>query len=293
MRVRTKISLFVIPLAILPLLLVGLFSYQSLLKGFEEQAYLDDQQLCLIAATRIEKALDESRDGTLLLSSLLSSKLNKRGDQRVDLDPVKRERVEKLLEGDDNPIKEFARGLAIRYSPCVRIRLIGPDGKELFKTQGMTEEFELGSALHDPIFLQAVAVSVANRYLCQFSPVERCHDGKRRTTFSIPLYYGEGSRGVLMGFVFLDLDLEAFSKILLEMETTRPGYYFLFDGSGKIMAEAGGHLVSATEPDYEDYQSAVRQVVDNPQPGFTHTAYEAAGKRFFVSSLACEGIHRF
>ena len=39
MRIRNKISLFVIPLTILPMLILGIFSYQSLLKGFEEDVY--------------------------------------------------------------------------------------------------------------------------------------------------------------------------------------------------------------------------------------------------------------
>lgn len=101
MRIRTKISLFVIPLAMLPLLLVGLYAYRALIKGFEEQAYLDDQQLCLLAATKIEQVLDECHNSLVLLSSLLVS-------QREN------QRLQKFGPGVDHSIQKVAQSLVLQ-----------------------------------------------------------------------------------------------------------------------------------------------------------------------------------
>jgi signal transduction histidine kinase len=207
------------------------------------------------------------------LSSLLLPHLNKPDAQQV----------ETLIAGVDNPIKEVANGLAIYHSPYVRIRFIASDGRELFITQGLKKDFNLGSALDESIFLQAVSVSG------QFPPLKREHDSLWVTTFSIPLNYAKGATPwgydvALLGFIFLDLDMASLSKILREMAATRPGYYFLFDGSGSIIAEGGTSLISAGDPNYEHYQSALRQVRDDPKPNFSHHAFDAGEQRFFIGS---------
>jgi len=264
MRIRAKISLFVIPLAMLPLLLIGLYSYRSLIKGFEEQAYLDDQQLCLLAATRIEQELDECHDGLLLIASLLSTHLIKPDGQRL----------EQLIAGANPPIEEVAQSLAIRHSPHVRIRLIAPDGKELLIAQGLAKEFKLGNALNESIFLQAVSVQG------QFPPIKRDQDNGWTTTFSTHLQHDL----TLKGFIFLDLNLEALSKILRELAKARPAYYFLFDGSGRILAEGGETPLSESAPAYKKYQAALLQARENPAPNFIHKTFDVEGKRFFIGS---------
>jgi signal transduction histidine kinase len=268
MRIRTKLFLFVIPLAMLPLLLVGLYAYQSLLKGFEEQAYLADQQLCLSAAAGIEQILDECHDNLNLLSSMLSTWLS-RPDER---------RLEQMI-ARENPIKEFAQSLALRYSPYLQIRLLAPEGKELFIARGLIRKLELGSALDDPIFLQAVSVSG------QFPPQAQDRHGRGVTTFSERLIHRRTAHDqTLLGFVFLDLDLEAISKTLRAVAATTPGYYFLFDGSGRILADGGDAPLFETESQTESYQSLLQQIRANPKPAFSHRAYRMAGKRFFFSS---------
>jgi signal transduction histidine kinase len=267
MRIRSKLFLFVIPLAMLPLLFVGLYAYQSLLKGFEEQAYLDDQRLCLSVAAGIEQVLDECHDNLNLLSSMLSTWLSQPDRQRLE-----------LMIARENPIKEFAQSLALRHSPSLQIRLLAPEGKELFIARGLIRNSELGSALDEPIFLQAVSVSG------QFPPNAQNRDGRGVTTFSERLIHGRTIHDqTLLGFVFLDLDLEAISKILRAAATT-PGYYFLFDGSGRILADGGAAPLFAAELQTESHQSLLQQICANPQPAFSHQAYRMAGKRFFVSS---------
>jgi signal transduction histidine kinase len=268
MRIRAKISFFVIPLTMLPLLLVGLYSYQSLVTGFEEQAYLDDQQLCLMAAMRIEQALDECHDGLSLLTTLLLPHLSQPDGQRL----------EKVIGGTGNAIKQTAQSLAVRHSPYLRIRLIAPEGRELFVAQGLKEHAP-GSALNEPIFLQAVSTGG------QFPPCDRDHQGSLETTFATSLVHAPTPHNhILKGFVFLDLDLEKLSKILRELAATRPGYYFLFDGAGKVLAEGGDAPFSKSDPGYKTYQTALLRICGNPQPNFIHHVFDAAGKRFFVSS---------
>jgi len=268
MRIRTRLSLFVIPLALLPLLLVGLYAYQSLLKGFEEQAYLDDQQLCLIAAAGVEQVLDECHDNLNLLSSMLSAWLSQSDGQRL-----------KQMIPRENPIKEFAQSLALRHSPYLQIRLLAPEGKELFIARGLIKNFALGSALDEPIFLQAVSVSG------QFPPHAQDRDGRGVTTFSERLIHRRTVHDqTLLGFVFLDLDLEAISKILRQATAATPGYYFLFDGSGRILADGGEAALFEAELQTESYQPLLQQIRANPKPAFSHQAYHMAGKRFFISS---------
>ncbi len=267
MRIRNKLFLFVIPLAMLPLLLVGLYAYQSLLKGFEEQAYLADQQLCLSTAAGIEQVLDECHDNLNLLSSMLSTWLSQPDGRRLE-----------QMIARKNPIAEFAQSLALRRSPYLQIRLLAPEGKELFIARGLVRNFELGSALDEPIFLQAVSVSG------QFPPHAQDRDGRGVTTFSERLLHNRTAHDqTLLGFVFLDLDLEAISKILRAAAAT-PGYYFLFDGSGRILADGGEAPLFETELQTENYQALLQQIRANPKPAFSHRAYRMAGKRFFISS---------
>jgi hypothetical protein len=267
MRIRNKLFLFVIPLAMLPLLLVGLYAYQALLKGFEEQAYLDDQQLCLNAAAGIEQVLDECHDNLNLLSSMLLTWLSQ----------PDRQRLEQMI-ARQNPIKEFAQSLALRYSPYLQIRLIAPEGKELFIARGLSRNFKLGSALDEPIFMQAVSVSG------QFPPHAKNRHGQGVTTFSERLIHSPAVYDqTLLGFVFLGLDLEAISKILRAAAAT-PGYYFLFDGSGRILADGGEAPLFETESQTESDQSLLQQIRANPKPAFFHQACRVADQRFFINS---------
>ena len=75
MRIRKKILSLVIPLSILPSLMIGIYAYNTLITGFEEQIYLENQQLCHLAASNVEDLLDKCHDGILLISTILSTKL--------------------------------------------------------------------------------------------------------------------------------------------------------------------------------------------------------------------------
>jgi hypothetical protein len=200
MRIRGKISLFVIPLATVPIMLIGLFSHQSLTQAFAEQIYMDEKQLCQMTAARLERAMDECRDGLLLLSSLLKTEIQKHNKPQL----------EKIISADGNLIQTTAKAITIRHSPHVKIRLILANGKEVFAAQELRTGFAANSALHEPIFLQAVAVaSYGYQFITQFPPFEIPHTHVVATTFSVPLYHN----ATLLGFVFLDYDLAAFSKI--------------------------------------------------------------------------------
>jgi signal transduction histidine kinase len=271
MRIRGKISLFVVPLATVPMILIGLFSHRSLTKAFAEQIYLDEKRLCQLTAARLERALDECRDGLLLLSSLLKTEIQKHDDPRL----------EKIISADGSPIQTTAKAITIRHSPYVKIRLILANGKEVFAAQELRTGFAAKSALREPIFLQAVAVaSYGYRFITQFPPGKISNKQFVATTFSIPLYHNT----TLLGFVFLDYDLAAFSKILREAATASPGYYFLHDGGGKIIVEAGKTVVSESDFSHREYQSALQRMRSNPQPVFVHQEYSASGKRFFISA---------
>jgi signal transduction histidine kinase len=271
MRIRGKISLFVIPLATVPIILIGLFSHRSLTKAFAEQIYLDEKQLCRMTATRLERAMDECRDGLLLLSSLLKTEIKK--SDKPDL--------EKIISTDENLIQATAKAMTIRHSPYVRLRIILANGKEVFAAQQLRASFAANSALHEPIFLQAVAVaSYGYLFVTQFPPFEITNDHILATTFSVPLYH----KATLLGFVFLDYDLAAFSKILQDMAVASPGYYLLHDGGGKIIAAAGEAVIPESDSYHQEYQSTLQQIRNNPQPVFVHRDYSAGGKRFFVSA---------
>jgi len=266
MRIRTKFSFFVIPLAILPLLFVGLFSFRTLIQGFDQQTYLEDQQLSNIAATRIERILDDCRDSILMISTLASTKISKSADRSL----------ERLIAEADNSIQQTAAGFALRHSPHVRIRFLAADGRELFAAQGLGKSFRLGNALTEPIFLQAVAVSGQARFPCQFPPA-RGNDGVWTTSFSVPLLHN----GEIRGFVFLDLDLKAFAEGLNRLTAGSPGYYFLFDGTGNVLAEAGEAPLSEKDP---QAHALFAQVRTDPEPVFTHKQYHAGPKKLFINS---------
>ncbi len=271
MRIRGKISLFVIPLAMAPIILIGLFSHRSLTKAFAEQIYLDEKRLCQMTAARLERALDECRDGLLLLSSLLKTEIQKHDDPQL----------EKIISADGNLIQTTAKAITIRHSPYVKIRLIMANGNAVFAAPEPRTGFAAGSALREPIFLQAVAVSsYGYRFITQFPPDKISNEQFVATTFSVPLYHNTR----LLGFVFLDYDLAAFSKILRDAATASPGYYFLHDGGGKIIVEAGEPVIAEADFYHQEYQSTLQQMRNNPQPVFVHHDYSADGKRFFISA---------
>ena len=271
MRIRSKISLFIIPLATVPLILLGLFSYQSLTKAFAEQIYLDEKQLCQMTVARLERALDECRDGLLLLSALLKTEIQKHDAPEL----------EKIISADGNLIQTTAKAITIRHSPDVKIRLLLANGKEVFAGQELRAGFAAKNALREPIFLQAVAVaSYGYQFITQFPPGKIPNEHVVVSTFSVPLYHN----ATLLGFVFLDYDLAAFSKILWDMAAASPGYYFLYDGEGKIIVDAGEAVISESDPHHREYQSTLQHIRNNPQPVFVQHDYSTGGRRFFVGA---------
>jgi two-component system, NtrC family, sensor kinase len=263
MRIRTKFSLFVIPLVLLPLVVVGFFSYNVLTGGFKEQAHFADRQLSASVAQRIEQHLDNCHTNLLLLSSIISNRLNMTEEQSI----------ETLVSTDEKFIEEIADAVALRFSPHLRIRIIAPDGRELFIAAGDNWESELRSALDEPIFLQSVSVSG------QFPPVKKDPQGSLASTFSRSLTRQE----TLLGFVYFDLDMDAIVRILRDMAVTKPGYYFLFDGSGTILAEAGTIPLSTQSPAQRKFETSIRYMRENPQPAFTHFTERIGKHNIFLS----------
>ena len=271
MRIRNKISLFVIPLATVPLILIGTLAYRFLNQGFREQAYLEDQQLCMIAVTRIEQVLNDCRNSLLWLSSQVSARYPASGQTGI----------EDVLQSENDPIQVAARDLALRHSPYVQIRFISPEGKEWFKTRGLPSAHEPGSALQESIFLQAIACVWDWRWPrpVQLPAVEQKRPGHWTTTFSMSLI----DDMILRGLIFIDLDLQAFSKILDESARTRPAYYFLFDGTGTRLAAGGDSTAFNSDIFQKKYAAAFRRMRKNPKPSFAHTAFDVGGKRYFLS----------
>jgi len=263
MSIRTKISLLVIPLVLLPLCIVGFFSYQSLSRGFQEQSYLADQQLSLTVSAKIEQLLDECYNNLLLASSILSNQMVLSGEKSL----------ETFFNEHDNPIEELATGLSTRFSPYLKIRIINPYGKELFVVQTGKEAFEPGSALDEDIFLKSVSVSG------QFPPVQKESGGSWVTTFTRSLVYDRN----LMGLVYFDLDMDAIGKLLRDIAVSRPGYYYLFDGSGKILAESGAFPFVKNSPTEENIQATIRNTLENQWHVFTHYPGRIDDRRVFYS----------
>ena len=250
MSIRSKLALFVIPLVLFPLSIVGFFSFQLMSGGFHTQAYLADQQLCMTVAQRIEQYLDNCQSSLLLVSSILSNRLEETGAKSI----------EALLRNEGNPAEDIARALALRYSPYLKIRVTAPDGKEIFVAEGDTRKSEMGSALNESFFFQSVSVSG------QFPPVKKGPDGSWVTTFSSSLVSGQ----TLLGFVYFDLNLDAVAKILRDRAGERPGYYFLFDGGGTTLAEAGTITLTDLGPVHQNFRTVLQHMRENPRPTFTH-----------------------
>lgn len=263
MSIRTRISLLVIPLVLLPLCIVGFFSFNSLTGGFHEQCYLADKQLSMTVSTKIEQLLDECNSSLLMVSSILSNRL-----QNTDEKPL-----EALMYAEDNPIADIVSALTIRYSPFLKIRIISPYGKELFVMQSGKPELEPGSALDEDIFLQTVTISG------QFPPVKNETDGSWITTFSQFITYEQS----LVGFVYFDLDINAIKKILQDINNTRPGYYYLFDGSGAIVADAGTIPLLKSSPEYKTVQASIQSALTKQQHAFTHYPEQIGEHKVFFS----------
>lgn len=266
MKIRYRIFLFVIPLAILPLLFLGVFSYNSLNKGFQEQAILQDQQVCLIAATRIEQILDDCHRDLLLLSSQVSNRFHE----------TKVLSIEKIVESDNNPIKQTARELSLRYSPFLKIRFLAPNGDEKFSTSGLQDETILGSAVMESNFLKAVAIAGGfPPNPIQFQPTEE----KSVTTFSINLQFDQA----LLGFIFIDLNLKAISNILEQLSETSKISYFLFDGSGAIIANNINNFIY-TETNRNKFNSIITKSAEKLSTSFEFTSFNLNNKSYFFSS---------
>lgn len=264
MTIRTKISLFVVPLVLVPLCIVGLFSFQLLNRGFQEQSKLTDQQLSLTVATRIEQLLDECNTNIILLSSILSTRLHLSEE----------ESIEGLIHRVETHIEEITGTLSLRFSPFLRIRIIAPDGRELFVSGSDGREFNLGNALDEPIFLETISVSG------QFPPLKDENNGTWTSTFSKSIVYDQ----TLLGLVYFDLDMKSIEKILHDMTASRPGYYFLFDGSGATLAEAGAVPLVDFSPANENIHTSLRYMTENPLPMFTHYVESAGKHKIFLSS---------
>ncbi|MFH1196804.1 MAG: ATP-binding protein [bacterium] len=270
MRIRKKILFFVIPISILPLIMVGIFSYNSLISGFEEQIFLENQQLCHLAATNIEHLLDECRDGILLVSSILSTKFQKRQlitEYKNHIFPM------------DSLLTDVSQQLVMRYSPYLTIRFVSADGYEIFSEFGMKIDTTVNTILDNSNFLKAVSVSVQNRSPIQFPPAEKSSTEQSMSMFSVPLY----DKDVLIGFIFLDLDLKLISKIFKDVSHTVPGEYLLMDGNSNLLA-SGGTISGSIKTVGDNFQSFLKLVYSNSNQLFIHDTFNGNGTQYFSSA---------
>lgn len=282
MRIRTKILMLVIPLTILPIVLLGFFSYRTMIEDFKRQLITEDQQRCLIASNRIEQVLDECRDGILFLSSPVGNQIEfltkEKAGKNSFYNPANI--LSNIIEGEKNPFGITAQELAVRYSPYINIQVTGPDGKELFKCSADGQGRELGHISGELIFLPAVALSSINNNLFQLSPQLR---NFRTTTFTKSFYGGSGENEFLAGFIFLDLDLKVFSKILNDVDKTTHGYYALIDGGKNIMAERENLFDDDNNNNRGEIENTIRSLLDNPKSEFVQYDFSFSGNRYYIN----------
>ncbi|MEK7249440.1 MAG: hypothetical protein AAB209_03350, partial [Bacteroidota bacterium] len=224
MGIRLKLLLYIIPLVALSLLMLGYFSYRTLVEGFEEQVKLEGAQLCQMAAGRIEQKLDECYSNMLVLQSEATKELEAAGTLHF----------QELLRNGNSLTARLVQRFAVRHSPFAQIRIVRADGNILLAARGMEIVKQAGVALEEPIFLQAVAVGYNKRLPFQF-PAGSVK-GSATTTFSVPLYSKTLSES-LFGFVFLDLDLKYVERIVKEMNALVSANYILFDGAADIIVD--------------------------------------------------------
>lgn len=216
MRIRSKISLFVIPLTLVPLLLIGFFSYRFLIARFEEQISLDNKQLCSIAATQIESILDECAINVQTISSLVYSEFEK------DFD------ANNIVSRHIHPstLDKIFQQFTLRLSPFVHLRFISPEGMEFFRSEGMQTTYPMKSVVHEPQFLLALTSGG------QLPALYDSARGRYITTFINRLSINNSIRG----FIFIDLDMSIFANRLRGVVRKNPAEYFLMDGSGTLLS---------------------------------------------------------
>lgn len=250
MKIRSKIFLFVLPLAILPLILIGVFTYRSMQLAFEEQSYLDDQQICNVAASNVERLLTDCNDAVLTLRSLVIQEFEKSNSKNFS----------SLLREEQSSVKKITQMFALRYSPHVRISFLSPIGKELFSGARIDEEQSAGSAFNDTYFLHAISIDG------QFPASASLAGGHPITSFIYRVQ--DGIR--LKGFIRLDLDIAAFTSILDDQAASNAGHYFLFDGAGNTITESGKTLSIVSGIDSALYLQRVLSIRSDVSSEFLH-----------------------
>ncbi len=269
MRIANKISFFVIPLAVVPLLIIGYFSYNSLTEGFKEQLYLEHQQICNMGAAKIEQTLDECRNELVFLASVIKRQL-----QTYDFD------FSRMIKNNRREPQEFADGIALRFSPFITIRFLAPDGDEIYVTNGLQALTTLSDVRNNPVFLQAVSKTINSTVPSQF-PVKEIRASKLMTTFSIPFYNGSELNGLL----FLEMDLKLFSRMLGNLAESIECHYLLFDGSGKIIAQGGQPAPGFTKTALKEYTTNLELFLQNPTFSFSQNEMTVNRQKFFMSML--------
>lgn len=261
MGIRGKIFLFVIPLVTLPLLLTGGYAYRFLLAGFQEQVYLESEQLCSTAAGRIEQELDDCYQTLLLFAATIDQVLQSKGIPLKD------------WTAPDKRICDMARNLAIRFGPYMHLHLVRADGRAIFSTDGISLEIP-GRAPASDIFLQVVSAGGHMGFPKQLLAPKRSSLGAESpkpddqldgmTTFAKAVI----DKGALAGMTVIDLHLASFSQILDQFGRAANTYYFLFDGSGALLAEGGQMPHFTSEPEAQKFMAGLEQLRQNPAPEF-------------------------
>lgn len=271
MKIAKKISLLVIPLSIIPLIILGLFSYNSILSNYEDETFLGNEQLCLVPALKIESALDECYSGLNLITNLIDRNINELSNSKFLI---------LLTNSIDAPIIETAQELAVRFSPHLKIAFITADGNQFMELEGMQISRKNKSLIEEPFFLNIVAASSINFSAFQTVIYTDNNTGNRFTIFAGPVYYSTE----LLGFVFLYLDVDIFSRVLADAKNKNPGSYILSDGMHDIFAISGDKTVINDVKNGTDIRDLIQKNTKNLGSGFNHFRNRIQNKEYFFST---------
>lgn len=264
MNIRAKIFLFIFPLAIAPLLIIGAFTYRSLERAFEEQSYLDDQQNCNAAAAEIERLLSDCNDAVIMLQSLANRRLA--ASPHPD--------VRAIFSSDNTAVASITSMVAARYSPFTRIRFLTPSGDDVFAVSRIGERFTPKAVAHDERFFQTISLDG------QFPPDKTGDGSGSMTLFSYRLL-----RLVqLLGFIRLELDVKMFDELLNNLARTTDGRFILFDGSGRIIADDGMTHRGVSAADSLALERSVESLRKNAAPEFHHHRETIGARQYSFNS---------
>ncbi len=265
MSLRGKIFVFILFLSVLPLLIVGIISFRSLRSVFQDQVYLENKEISAVAGNKIEQLLDQCMNDLLTVHLLIEDRMSNNPDRSFS----------EIFRDESDPILEVVRSIVIRTSPFLRIRIIDRDGKELMRFTRFDEISPLHSAAGDPFFFPSISADM------QYPPWKDTEAERTYTTFTC----WTRSNETLHGLVAFDLDVEAFSNILIDKAAEAAGDYFLFDGSGRVISHAALPASPVSGGEEKLYQDFIARYRQNPIFDFITATTMIAGTQLFLSTI--------